>query len=177
MKSLRIVGAICLAASSSVLAQGPNLRVGLAAVGQPVLLDSLGRPQKVTGARATVLGAIISVYDSLGIPIDYKNTEAGIVVAERFTVRRQLGKAPLSRYLDCGQGMNGVNANIYRITMVVATWLYPNQGPVSELRIAIVGSGQDMAGSNVQSVLCNSKGILEDELATLARKKIAMAGQ
>ena len=177
MKSLRTVIAIGLVGTSSALAQGPNLRVGLAALQQPVLLDSLSRSQPMTGARATVLGAIISVYDSLGIPIDYKNTEAGIVVAERFTVRRQLGKAALSRYLDCGQGMNGVNANIYRITMVVATWLYPTQGPVSEVRIAIVGSGQDMTGSNVQSVLCNSKGVLEEEIATQVRRRVALAAQ
>jgi hypothetical protein len=175
--SIRILALVVLVVSSAATAQGPNLRVGIAAVSQPVLLDSLARPQPLTGARAQVLAAIISVYDSLAIPIDYRNTEAGVVVAERFTVRRQLGKVPLSRYLDCGQGMNGVNANFYRITMVVAAWLFPTEGPVSEVRFAVVGSGQDMAGSNVQSVLCNSKGVLEEEIATLARKRLASTGQ
>ncbi|MEP7344163.1 MAG: hypothetical protein ABI877_02795 [Gemmatimonadaceae bacterium] len=175
MKSLRLITALLLAASSSMLAQtGPNLRVGLAALGQPVLLDTLAHPQPLTGDRAAVLGALINVYEYLGIPIDYKNTEAGIVVAERFSVRRQLGKSALSRYIDCGQGFNGVNANVYRITMVVASWLYPATGPVSQVHIAVTASGQDMAGSNTQSVLCTSKGVLEEELAGLARKRVAL---
>lgn len=177
MSRLRIVVLLSFLCAPPLRAQGPNLRVGLAAAQQPILLDSLARPHALAGDRAQILAAIIGVYDALAIPIDYRNTESGIVVAERFVVRRQLGKAPLSRYIDCGQGMNGVNANVYRITMVVAAWLYPSQGPVSEVRLAVVGSGQDMAGSNVQSVICDSKGVLEDEIATQARKRLASAGQ
>ncbi len=174
MKALSAAATLLFVVSSSVLAQGPNLRVGLAAMQQPVLLDSLARPHALVGDRAIALAAIISVYEYLGIPIDYRNTEAGIVVAERFTVRRQLGKVPLSRYLDCGQGFNGLNANFYRITMVVAAWLVPAQGAVSEVHTAVVGSGQDMAGSNAQSVLCNSTGILDVEIGALARRYMAM---
>lgn len=173
MKMFRLITGLLVLGPAPTLAQPPNLRVGLAAVSQPVLLDTLARPHELSGERVAALAALISAYDSLKIPIDYRDTKAGIVVAERFSVRRQLGKAPVSRYLDCGQGMNGVNANVYRITMVVAAWLQPTTGPVSQLQVAIAGSGQDMSGSNAQSVICNSKGVLEGELAALARASLA----
>jgi len=164
--------AMCLT-GSRVRAQGPGLRAGLAALNTPVLLDTLARTYPIAGARMALLTAIVSAYDSLGIPIDFRDTRVGIVVAERFTVRQELKKVPLSRYVDCGQGMNGVNANVYRLTLVVGAWLQPAGGDPAKLQIAVAGSGQDMAGSNSQSVLCTTKGVLEDLLANIVRKKLA----
>ncbi len=153
--------------------QGPGLRAGIAAVSQPVLMDSLAHPFKIMGERAAILGALVAAYDSLGIPMDFKDTKAGIVVAERFQVRRELKKVPLSKYLDCGQGFNGVNANVYRLTLVVASWISPTVGDPQEIQVAVAGSGQDMAGSNVQSVLCTSKGVLEEVLVNIARRSLS----
>jgi hypothetical protein len=151
--------------------EGPQLRAGLAAVSQPVLLDTLARPFKVLGPRVTLLAHLVAAYDSLGIPIDFKDSGAGILVAERFSVRRELKKVRLSKYLDCGQGFNGLNANEYRITLVVAGWLHPATGDPKELRMAVVGSGMNMAGSNSQSVLCTSTGALEGVIVDIIRNR------
>ncbi|MFN8580155.1 MAG: hypothetical protein U0163_04145 [Gemmatimonadaceae bacterium] len=97
----------------------------------------------ISGARGHPWGVDRSLR-LLGIPVDFKDSQAGILVAERFQVRRELKKVPLSRYFDCGQGMNGVNANIYRLTLVVASWITPLHGdPNRRCRSpSLVGSAQ-----------------------------------
>lgn len=162
-----------LGAASVARGQSSGLRVGIAASSEPVLLDTLAHAYKLSAPRDRAYAGIIVAYDSLGIPVDFKDTHAGVAVAERFQVRRELKKVPLSRYLDCGMGMNGVNANIYRVTLVVASWLEPTSGALSQVRVAVVGSGQDMTGSNSQSVLCTSKGVLEDVMMSIVRRHVA----
>lgn len=152
---------------------GPGLRAGLAALSQPVLMDTLARTYPVTSDRVGTFVAILAAYDSLGIPIDFKESSAGIVVAERLTVSRELKKVPLSRYVDCGQGFNGVNANVYRLTLVVATWIAPLSGAPASVKVAVAGSGMDMTGSNGHAVLCTSKGVLEDTIVQILRLRLA----
>ncbi|MFN8571007.1 MAG: hypothetical protein U0132_03050 [Gemmatimonadaceae bacterium] len=173
LASLVAMGAVLPFQVTPAQNTGPGLRAGIAAVSQPVLMDTLARPFKIMGERVAILGALVAAYDSLGIPMDFKDSKVGIVVAERFQVRSELKKVPLSKYLDCGQGFNGVNANVYRLTLVVASWITPQAGDPSEIQVAVAGSGQDMAGSNAQSVLCTSKGVLEEVLVNIARRRLS----
>jgi hypothetical protein len=79
----------------------------------------------VAAPAARVWEALPAVYDSLGLPITDRNVQARSIGTTSFKVRRRLGDAPLSRYLDCGDTQGSPSANSYEVVLTVATRLAP----------------------------------------------------
>src|SRR5690606_40865365 len=63
----------------------------------------------------------LPIYESLGIPITRVDATSHIIGNEGLKVRRRLGDAPLTRYLDCGSGQGGPNADTYEVHLAVLT--------------------------------------------------------
>jgi hypothetical protein len=110
-------------------------------------------------------GALPLVYDSLRVPIALVDTVNMRLGSGSFHPSRIGGKR-LSRYLDCGRGMTGANADIYRVTVSLVTWVSAQSGGRTQIHTAIQANAK-ARDVNSYPVNCSSKGILEREIAEL----------
>jgi hypothetical protein len=110
-------------------------------------------------------GALPVVYDSLRIPIAVVDTMNMRLGSGSFHPSR-IGGRRLSRYLDCGRGMTGANADTYRVTVSLVTWVSERSGGGTQVHTAIDASAK-ARDVNSYPVNCSSKGVLEREIAEL----------
>jgi hypothetical protein len=70
----------------------------------------------------------------------------------------------MSRYISCGSGMTGPNADNYRIYLAVVAFvdsLAPNK---TRLGVALAAAAQDLQGSAKLPIACGSTGALEGQI-------------
>jgi hypothetical protein len=139
----------------------------------PVLLDTLGIASHVSGSRDAIFEALSHVFSELEIAVEEQDHRAGFLRNLGVQKSRRIGKVALSRYFDCGRGFSGANADVYRITIALSAWVEPVSGAAERLQVAVVGSGQDPAGSRSGYVKCNSTGALEALIADHVRARVA----
>jgi hypothetical protein len=168
--------ALATGVATAVSGQAPNLRVQVPGVAGVVLLDSIARKFVVQAPVPVLLAAIDSAFADFGLPVDALDRTAGTLPNRRVTLSRRLGNTPLSRYLDCGRGFSGENANIYRVTLAAAAWPDQQSGTATALHVALIAGGQDPAGSRSGYVLCTSKGAFEEEFANKIKARLAPPG-
>jgi hypothetical protein len=151
----------------------PFARVQVPGVQQPVLLDSIAIAHKVDGSVERVLKAIDEVYAEFDLPVETFDPQAGRFPNRRVTKSRRLGKSAMSRFLDCGRGFNGNNADIYRVTIATAAWPEPATGTATKIHIALIGGGLDPSGAGDGYVVCTSRGFFEEDFAKRVNAKLA----
>ena len=171
--ALTVLGVASTIAFSPTAAQGPMARVTLPGYEVPILLDTLSIATRIGGSRDSIFSALSQVFTDLGIKVEEKDHSAGLLRNLGVEKYRRLGKAPLSRYFDCGRGFSGANADVYRITIALSAWVEPPAGASERLHVAVVGSGRDPAGSASGAVKCNSTGRLEAFIAEQVSGKLA----
>ena len=142
----------------------PNVRTVLPGFDQPILLDTLALARPISGKREAILAAVNTALAEWKILIDERDGTAGRTEHVRAEVSRRIGGEPLSRYLNCGRGFSGNNADVFRLRLAIAAWPFPLEGEPNELRIAIIASGRDPAGRRSTYGPCASNGKLEERL-------------
>jgi len=162
-----VLGALLLtvASSRSAAAQTPQARALLPGVDGAILLDTLGLPFPIHGSRDSIFTALESVFKELKIPVETRDPRTGLLHNLNADISKRIGNIPLSRYLDCGRGFSGDNANFYQVTLAISAWVDPPRGEPQRLQVAIAASGRDPAGSRTGWVQCTSKGTLEKLVA------------
>ena len=118
----------------------------------------------VKAPPSDVWKALPAAYADLGLvggpAIGQAQTYAAVIPS----VRRQLGKVPLSRMLDCGTTPSGVpGADVHLVRLTVTTLVEP-EGTGSRLRTQIVARATSVENSNGAQD-CMSNGIMEQRLA------------
>jgi hypothetical protein len=108
-----------------------------------------------------------AVYESLGIPITRVDATSHIIGNEGLKVRRRLGDAPLTRYLDCGSGQGGPNADTYEVHLAVLTEAREAAPGSTHVSTTIQATARPLTFS-ADPVRCASNGALE----TLIVKRI-----
>lgn len=164
----RLASLLLLGAAAPMLSQaqkGPGTRAMLPGMDGPILLDTLGLPVPVSGNRDSIFAALETVFTELKIPVQLNDPKQGLLNNLNADISRRLGGQPLSRYIDCGRGFSGNNADYYRITLAVSAWLDPNVGEPKNLYVAIAATGRDPAGSKSAYSMCTSRGALERRIA------------
>jgi len=146
-------------------AQAPGTRAMLPGIETPILLDTLGLSYPIAGERDAIFAALTTVFEELKIPVESPDPRRGLASNLNADISRRLGGQPLSRYLDCGRGFSGNNADFYRMTLAVSAWVEPAAGAPKQLVIAIAASGRDPAGSKSAYSQCTSRGALEKRIA------------
>ena len=169
-----LVAALALVAIAVPAQAQPRsrMRIALPAFGAQVVMDTIGEVQEVPSPPMTVFRAASMVLNNLRISIDVSDSLIGLVGAAKLTRSRNLGGRALSRYLECGSSMTGPRADSHRIQMPLLMMLDPGKDGGTNLRIALVGSAMDNAGTSTQPVACASTGILEGELRKAIRAQI-----
>jgi hypothetical protein len=116
--------------------------------------------------------ALPKALDSLGINVTTIDPARFVMGAEGVKVRQRLGKAPLSRYLDCGQTQIGPNADSYDVMLTVMVQLQKNVPGATSVSTTVDATAKPIAYSQSASE-CSTKGTLEKALLAILQAPIA----
>lgn len=151
-------------------AQG--VRVKLPAWAEPVLLDTMRQEHEVRAAPEVVYRAVLDAYRELGIPGGNTDDTRGIIGSERFEKMRSLAGAPMSMSFSCGESATGPNADAYRLTIAVVTWVKPREAGGTTVAIAVAAAGQDITGVYRNPRACASTGRVETKIVDYVTKAV-----
>ncbi|MGQ0701619.1 MAG: hypothetical protein ACT4PM_00630 [Gemmatimonadales bacterium] len=126
----------------------------------------------VAAPPAKVLSAVATVYPELGLPQRLVDSAGGRVGHPSLTLIHQLGKAPLSRFINCGSTITGPRADADRVTPSVITTVHPDGKGGSELETALRGESRSVEGTSTDRATCTSTGVLEAEIARAVAERL-----
>lgn len=140
-----------------------------------------GRLTVVSSTRASVTNVAFTVdevwkvlpavFDSLGVKTTVIDPSQHVIGIENVKVRVQLGRTPLSRYLDCGQTQIGQNADSYEVLLTVLTRVQAVAAGGSSVSTTVDAAARPIAFSQGYSK-CSSKGLLESRLVDAVKKRL-----
>lgn len=166
------LGAALLAAAWGAPAAAQSLpRVWLPGYRDPVAFDTLGGRYTLQAPPAAVYGAAVKVLEKVGIDITYRDSLRAVVGNAAIEKRRPIAKSPLSRYLNCGNGFSGPNADSWGVTLAVLVSARTAEEGTA-LRIGVAAGARDLSGPSKDPVTCGSTGALEELLAAEIRKQL-----
>jgi hypothetical protein len=162
--------ALAVAAATATSAGAQGVRVKLPAWPELVLMDTLRQEHKLEATPEIVYQAVLKTYTDLGIPTGNTDGKSGIIGSERFERMRALGKAPMSLSFSCGESATGSNADFYRLTIAIVTWVKPAEGGGTTLGIAAAAAGADVTGVYKNPRECGSTGRIETKILDGVKK-------
>lgn len=164
-----------LALPARATAQSPNPTVVLPGFRGVVRMDTVGTPEVVRAAPATVFAALRLAFDSIGVdPVVHDPTQ-GYVGNLGLKVTRRLAGQPMSRWVDCGTGHTGPTANAYRVHLAVLASVTAEPDGNSRVRVAVAAGAQAFSGPLGDPIACESTGALEQRIFELVRRHLALA--
>lgn len=157
--------ALASIAASSLSAQSYRARVWLPAYPAVIALDTLAIRSEFPAPRLEAFKLTAAVMETeLKIELKVRDSTAGVVGNMELVKMRKLNRTPLSRYVSCGQGMTGANADNYRVYLALIAFVdtVPDKG--TRLGVALAAAAQDLQGSSKPPVKCGSTGALEGHI-------------
>ena len=142
--------------------------VDLAATGAVVV-------DRVAASPDRVFAALEHVFEDLGVDVTQSSGETLQLANPRFVVSRRIADVPLSRYLECGRGMQGPFADRYRIEMSIQSRVSP-EGDGAKVETYIEAMGRNPEGGSNTTVRCASNQRLEREIAERIRVHLGTGG-
>ena len=136
--------------------------------------DTYVSSSRLPNSPARVFRVLPLVLTELGLPPSRIDTTALVVEARSVAARRQLAGTSLAVYFDCGNAAGIPNTTSY--TLRISGWaqVEPNEIGATTLRTRIEATARQ-EGLQQGTVLCSSKGKLEEKIAGLAMVR-AMSG-
>lgn len=126
-----------------------------------------------TGTAAQVWSVLPLVYEELGIPLTIKNDARKLIGNESWRTRRQIGRVPMQRYLNCGRSGTIENAETYQITLSIMTSVTVNPSGGSVVGTILQATGRNPVTSSTQDVRCVSMGDLEIRIRDMVQTRVA----
>lgn len=167
----------CASRPSPATSGGPSIQTTRVQVGQnttaitTVTEAQLGVAQ-LPAPLPLVWSSLRTAYDSLGIPLTKIDETNHVLGNEGMKVRRRLGKAALTRLLDCGSAQAGPNAETYEVHISVLTLLTPSGPDQTRSTTKVEASARPVSFAG-DFVRCTSTGQLERSLESMLRFLIA----
>ncbi len=166
---------VCLSvlAAGALQAQPSRVRIGIIGHQGPVAIDSLATVVAIGAPRAQTFHAVAQVLAEFKVPIDTRDSTRGIVGVSSVPRMRTFGVGRLSRYLNCGSGITGLNADNWRVYVTALAFVDAAGADSTTLRLAMVGGAQDVAGAATDPVACGTTGIFETLVAERVKALLA----
>jgi hypothetical protein len=123
-------------------------------------------------AIADVWRVLPAVYDSLGIPVTRAEQAQYTIANDGMKVRARLGKASLSRYLDCGNTQMGPSADNYEVYLTIGTMLRSTGPATTVVETALDASARPIQFAQAPSK-CSSRGELEPRVFAMLMAMLA----
>jgi hypothetical protein len=78
----------------------------------------------------------------------------------------------LSRYLECGAGMTGPNADLFRVQLAIVTMIQAISATRTQIRTALAAGARTLEGNSSDAVQCGTSGELEARIAALVSSRL-----
>ena len=128
----------------------------------------------IAAPPAVVWTAAKKVYAALGVQLTVDDPAAHQLGNPNFYASRQFAGQPMTKFVDCGNGMTGQKAATYRIYMSLLTTVESDGGSGARVHTTFVPMGQDVTEGSTDRIACGSKGTLEqyvlEQIAATAAK-------
>ncbi len=162
--------------STVLVAQPPTLLVKLRAFPVQVALDTMVfAREKVEATPAEAFAALRAVYTELKIPRSVADSANGQIGTLRLVRTFTIGDERMSAYLNCGAGLTGANADSWRITMGIASFVRTASDGKTTVATGLVAQAEDMGGASKEPVMCGSSGLLEARIAKMVAARLDAA--
>jgi hypothetical protein len=109
------------------------------------------------------------VYDSIAVPVNTVDLNSHTFGNTEFKLRRQLGKVPLNRYINCGNAQGPPSADTYEIELSVLTTLAADDKGGTTITTVVESSGRPVTLAGEFS-RCSSRGVLEPLIVSLVNR-------
>lgn len=168
--SPRLVLAAALLALAPLGAAAQSVDEQLAMLPYIPLRDNVTRYQQATPVEVpndvrAVREALIRAMKEFKIPVENeKDANAVLLGTTRLVRSRDLNKEPLSSYLSCGNGLQGPNADLFRLTFAFLASIEPT-GKGTKVTFYMAGEGRSPEGVSTAPVVCWTRGVLEKRVA------------
>jgi hypothetical protein len=143
---------------------------------QGVTLVVGGNAQTITlpAIRESVWPQLAAAYESLGIPLTYKDDAAFRLGNEQFKARRAINGLQLRTALDCGSDLTGEKAETYEIRLTVESSLAAStNGNATDLTTNVSGIGRSASVSG-SDVTCSTRGEIERRIQRFVRMQLGL---
>ncbi len=164
----RLLLAVCCAATS-LSAQESRSMVGLAAWKNTFPIETVTIPFTLDAPAVKAYAAVKEAYADLNLSIDKDDPTGGLIGIQLFKGQTSFAGFRMARLFDCGDAaVGGPNANTYRLSIVFLTLVDRVDDGHTKLRIGVVASAVQPAGTRAEAVRCASSGVLEQKLVDFA---------
>jgi hypothetical protein len=136
--------------------------------------DAYVSTSRLPNSPTRVFQVLPLVLTELGLPPTRIDTTALTVEANGVSARRQLAGTSLGAYFDCGTSTGIPNTTSYTLRITGWTQVEPNEIGTADLRTRLEATARQ-EGLQQGSVVCSSRGKLEEKIAGLAMVR-AMGG-
>ncbi len=138
-----------------------------------MLVGSVGQKATVAASRDAVWAILPAAYESLGLPLNFKEDVGFRLGNDQIKARRALNGVQLRTIVDCGSDLNGEKAETYDIKLTIETRVAA-VGNATELTTLVTGLGRSpLSGGN--DVSCSTKGELERRILRYLRAQLHLA--
>jgi hypothetical protein len=125
---------------------------------------------KIAAPADQVWRLLPGVLDSLGIPVNVLDAAKQTIGNSGFNTRVRLKGVPLSRYVDCGNGASGPNADSFQINLQFIVEVQPADAG-SSVRTTLQAMGKPLNYAQDYSA-CSSRGGLESRVADILTARL-----
>ena len=125
--------------------------------------------ESVRATAEAAWAALHKAYEDLGIEVREVNEGALTLGNTRLVVSRRLAGVPLSRHLECGMGLLGYFADIYRIEMHILSSIVPGGSDGVRVSTYLEAVARNPEGTSGAPIPCSSTRRLEREIAVRVR--------
>lgn len=119
--------------------------------------------------------ALQAVYAELKVPEGTLETASRSIGNQQFRVRRKFAGESMVKWVDCGNGSGGPNAETYDIQLSLISYVTVVSATQSNLTTRVSGQGSDPAFGRGNSVVCNTQGELEKQIEKMVKARLGLS--
>jgi hypothetical protein len=131
----------------------------------------------LAGAPDAVLAALPGLLTELGLTVKDKNVDPAelLIVLKRHRLVRKLGKHQISKFLSCGDGMTGPNADSYYVYVTMNLRLVPKAAKQTHLDMFFGAEAINVPGGQSDRIACATTGAFEIQLVAELQSRFPTA--
>ncbi|MFN0178188.1 MAG: hypothetical protein ACKVZ0_05275 [Gemmatimonadales bacterium] len=120
----------------------------------------------LAGPADAVLAALPGLLTQLGLTVKDKDVDPAelLIVLKRQRLVRKLGKHQISKFLSCGDGLTGPNADSYYVYLTLNLRLVPKAARQTQLDMFFGAEAINVPGGQSDRIACATTGAFEMQL-------------
>jgi hypothetical protein len=143
--------------------------------GMTMMVGSTGQKVVLAATRDAIWAKLPDAYESLGVPLSFKDDAQFRLGNGLIKARRQLNGVQMRSIVDCGSDLIGEKAESYDIKLSVETSLEA-VGQTTELTTVVSGLGRSPS-VGTSDVSCGTKGEIERRIIRYLRVQLVIPGK